>query len=114
MNRLRFCFGLWITILFLVSAARAEMSFEPVAISGDAAPGFTGRSVFSQFSCLALSDDGRVIFTGSATGTGITLANGYGVWEGVLGALNLIARSGNAAPGGTGWSDVQVFQWHQY
>jgi len=92
-------FGICLLAFCVAHNAVAEVSFRAVAVSGDAAVGFGGDAKFSQFSCLSLACDGRVAFSGQALGTGITIANSGGVWAGLPGSLNLMARAGNPAPG---------------
>jgi hypothetical protein len=77
---------------------RAAISFQAVAVTGQPAPGFGGNATFSEFSCISLADDGRLAFTAQATGTGITTTNRQGIWAGLPGALNLIARTGTLTP----------------
>jgi hypothetical protein len=78
---------------------RAEISFQAVAVTGQPAPGFGGNATFSGFSCFSLADDGRLAFTAQAIGTGITITNSQGIWSGLPGTVNLIARAGAPAPG---------------
>src|SRR6185436_19639913 len=87
-------------LLFLTIALplRAAISFQAVAVTGQPAPGFGGNATFSEFSCISLADDGRFAFTAQATGTGITITNRQGIWAGLPGALNLIARTGTLTP----------------
>jgi hypothetical protein len=78
-----------------------------VARSGDAAPGTPEGVNFAPFSLapnafLGLNDTGQVAFRGNLTGTGVNSNNDRGIWlEGEEG-LELIARTGNAAPGTAG------------
>jgi hypothetical protein len=90
--------SLLLSLLF-AGPALGQVSFLPVAVSGGPAPGFPGNATFSQFSCLALANDRWVVFTGKAVGTGINATNNSGVWAGLPGALILLARTGDAAPG---------------
>lgn len=73
-----------------------------VAREGDPAPGtpagVTFGLIFSGGQTL-LSPDGRVAMAARLTGPGVTSANDQGFWVGPPGALALVAREGDPAPG---------------
>ncbi|MFN7020985.1 MAG: choice-of-anchor tandem repeat NxxGxxAF-containing protein [Phycisphaerales bacterium] len=65
---------------------------------GDAAPG-TGSGLFGSVLDPTLNSAGRVMFRGSITGAGVDSTNDAGLWSGLPGSLDLVARKGDAAPG---------------
>lgn len=70
-----------------------------VAGTGSTAPG-TGDKRFSAFNGpMLLNGAGKVAFTASLTGSGVTSANNSGVWSELGGYLSLVAREGSDAPG---------------
>ena len=93
-----FCLG---TFLPLCWTARAEFSIQPVALYGWPAPGLGNGARFTLFRCFSLADDERVAFTASTTDA--SFHNAEGLWAGLPSSLNLIAYTGESAPGaGTG------------
>jgi hypothetical protein len=59
---------------------------------------------------LQFNNAGHVAFNGSVTGSYVTNANNNGLWRGAPGALKLVAREGDAAPGmaaGVTFAEVQ-------
>lgn len=66
---------------------------------GDPAPGITD-AVFADFPyAIGIGDDGTVGFLARLGGTGVTVDNELTVWTGRPGALKLVAREGDPAPG---------------
>lgn len=65
---------------------------------GDAAPG-TGSALFGSALDPTLNASGRVLFRSSLTGAGVDSTNDAGIWSGLPGSLELVARKGDAAPG---------------
>ena len=79
-------------------------SLKSVVASGDAAPGVIGGE-FSAFSDPAINANDHVAFAGTLmTGAaGVTSSKVTGIWaDNSSGTLQLIARTGNAAPGTDG------------
>jgi hypothetical protein len=87
-----------------------------VARAGNAAPGTPAGVVFSggMQNWLMLNDAGQVVFRANLTGTGVTTANDAGIWAGAPGALQLVAREGDAAPGTGGVFDLFNYQFEAY
>lgn len=83
------------TTCLLNPVAAGGISFQPVALSGQSAPGAPGR-FFSFFYPPAIGGSGRVAFAGWLTGV---TSNDEGLWSGLPGAIQLVAREGSAAPG---------------
>ncbi|MEM1110199.1 MAG: choice-of-anchor tandem repeat NxxGxxAF-containing protein [Planctomycetota bacterium] len=86
--------------------AQAQLAFETVVLTGDAAPG-TGMGVtYNLFEFPVINEAGQIAFSGFFGGTGVDATNDSGIWvtDVVSGTPSLIAREGSAAPG-TG-SDV--------
>jgi hypothetical protein len=69
---------------------------------GDAAPGTDGN--FNVFNNVTVLDSGRICFSASLTGGTTTTATDTGIWAGLPGALQLVAREGMPMPG-TGGSN---------
>ena len=78
--------------------AGGPLSFQPAALSGQTAPG-TGGRLFSFFYPPSIGSTGRVVFPGWLTGV---TSNDEGLWSGLPGAIQLVAREGSPAPGTTG------------
>jgi len=86
--------------------AAAEMVFVPVVMEGDSAAGVTD-GIFSGFHDPMINNAGKVAFLGQLERDGgVTSANDQGAWMGTAGALDLIAREDDPAPGQTG--DVRL------
>ncbi|MCY2959052.1 MAG: hypothetical protein NTY35_02715 [Planctomycetota bacterium] len=72
---------------------------------GDAAPGTVGATFVQTFTSPSLSTtginrEGRIYFQGTLTGGDVVgTLNQAGLWSGLPGALELVARRGSAAPG---------------
>jgi hypothetical protein len=83
--------------LFIGFPAAVQMAVR----SGDQAPGTTAGATFTATSSLtpALTSFGTTAFRQWLTGTGVTPVNDNGLWLGGAGALQLVAREGNSAPG---------------
>ena len=86
-----------ITIIMAAQNAMAggSLSFQAVTLSGQAAPGVPGR-FFSFYYPPAISNSGRVAFAGWLTGV---TSNDEGLWSGLPGSIQLVAREGVLAPG---------------
>jgi hypothetical protein len=73
--------------------------------TGVTAPDTT--ATFASFSDVPLYNNAnRVAFLGTISGTGVTSATNSGVWSSSTGTLRLIARAGDAAPGGSTFSNL--------
>lgn len=82
------------------NAHAAAPSYRTVALSGDHAPGTPPELRFSSFNGPAISEFGQIVFTAEVAGPGVDGENASGVWrEQSPGALGLVARSGDQAPG---------------
>jgi len=73
---------------------------ELVTRTGSSAYGMSGTldNVFNPW----MNASGSVVFLASVTGEGIDFTNNRGIWSGVPGAVELVVRKGNAAPGSPG------------
>lgn len=70
-----------------------------VAREGDPAPGTDAGVVFAEGNMIpVINGGGKIAFTTTLSGTGVTASNNAGVWSGTAGSLQLVARSGSAAP----------------
>jgi hypothetical protein len=77
-------------------------SLQLVAREGNQAPGMISGAKFDSFDPPKLSDGGHTAFTAGLaldTTLGITSANRTGLWSDANGELDLVARSGDQAPG---------------
>lgn len=70
-----------------------------VARSGDVAPGGPAEVTYSNIGGPLISSTGAVAFAATVEGRGVTEADNYGVWSEAPGALSLVARTGDQAPG---------------
>ncbi|HKQ48078.1 MAG TPA: choice-of-anchor tandem repeat NxxGxxAF-containing protein [Phycisphaerae bacterium] len=86
------------TCVMNTALAGGGLSFQAVSLSGQAAPGIPGR-FFSYYYPPVISNSGRVAFAGWLTGV---TSNDQGLWSGLPGSIQLVAREGSAAPGTTG------------
>lgn len=66
---------------------------------GDPAPGITDATFFDFPYAIGIGDDGTVGFLARLGGTGVTVDDELTVWTGRPGALKLVAREGDPAPG---------------
>jgi hypothetical protein len=73
-----------------------------VSRRGNPAPGTNG--VFATFHPVFsfVVDSGRIAFQGTVTGGTVNATNDSGIWAGTPGALTLVAREGDPAPGTDG------------
>jgi len=83
-----------------------------VAREGEAAPGTPDgvRYVVLQSGLRDLNDRGDVAFSGQLTGAGVDSSNDSGLWAGPRGAVQLVAREGERAPGTGGNVSYGSFQ----
>ena len=70
-----------------------------VARTSYLAPGVPGDGKFATLDLPVVSTAGKVAFQGTLTGSGITSTDDSGIWTDVSGALALVAREGDPAPG---------------
>jgi hypothetical protein len=70
-----------------------------VARAGDHAPGAPSGVNYSFVDAPVLNGAGRTAFWGLLTGSGVTQTNNQGIWIEREAGLELVARSGDAAPG---------------
>jgi hypothetical protein len=71
-----------------------------VASAGASVPGLPAGATFQTVGAQIINDAGHVIAGGRVQGTGVTLNNQDGLWaDDAFGHLQLIARTGNSAPG---------------
>ena len=69
-----------------------------VARSGAPAPGVSAAN-FQNIDAPALNTNGKIVTLAWITGAGINQSNDEGIWGGTAGSLNLLARTGDHAPG---------------
>jgi hypothetical protein len=74
-------------------------SLQPVAVSGNPAPGAPPGANFGQMDSPALNSKGRIAFSGLLVGSGLNYYNNAGLWSDASGALALVVRGGTQAPG---------------
>ncbi len=96
--------GIFTGLLLVLSLAAtmpvsADILVTEVAKEGDAAPGTAPGTTFDVFRNTRINDNGQVRFTAILTGPGVDSSNNQGIWVGSPGALLLVARQGQQAPG---------------
>jgi hypothetical protein len=74
-------------------------SLSLVVLAGDHAPGFAGDVRLTAFEGLAMNNTGTIAFSADLVGSGIDFQNQYSIWSNSSGSLQLVARSGDSAPG---------------
>lgn len=75
-------------------------ALELVARTGSTAFGMSGT--FADVRDPWMNASGEVVFVATPTGEGIDFTNNRGIWAGVPGAVELVVRKGNPAPGSPG------------
>ncbi len=70
-----------------------------VAYQGQLAPGL-GNVMFDSFQSWTINNDGNLAFLAKLTGAGVNTTNEQSTWVEDGGALHMIARTGDPAPGG--------------
>lgn len=88
-----------------LALARAHALITVVARSGDVAPGGTAGATFTEFSGASFSPGGRIGFRADLSSTigGSSTRIDEGAWvEDASGAIRLVAKSGDPAPGAPG------------
>ena len=70
-----------------------------VARSGDQAPGTPDGVLLSSFGNPLINAAGQTAFTAGLAFGGVNSTNNWGIWSDSSGQLELVARSGNQAPG---------------
>ena len=81
-----------------------------VARTGVPAPG-APSATFTSFFDTSYNDQGMVLFAATLEGPNVTNANDTGIWAGMPGALQLVAREGDPLPGGASgtWGHATAF-----
>jgi cysteine-rich repeat protein len=70
-----------------------------VVQAGDPVPGFPDGTTFATPDAPTINASGVVAFAATIRGPGIDASNAAAIWAGVPGALGLVARKGDQAPG---------------
>jgi hypothetical protein len=101
MSHSKFRVVVWLTGVVLVGAHSAAVAanVRVVALSGQHAAGTSAGVVFNAFTEPVLDAAGQATYWARLTGSGVTVANREGVWSEGSGSLELVARSGEHAPG---------------
>lgn len=81
-----------------VHAQATTVTYETIAITGDAAPGAGAGVVFDRVYFPVINNAGQVAFQGLLSGAGVTETNNTGAWFGDNGTVSLLAREGDAVP----------------
>jgi hypothetical protein len=79
-----------------------------VAREGSQAAALPAGVLYGLISQSGFNDAGQVSLSGSVTGSGVTSANDSAIWTGQPGALQLLARKGDPAPGGPAGSTLNL------
>ncbi len=87
----------WVNDLGLWSGQAGSLAL--AARTGDPAPGAGSDARFSDIGSAVVNRNGVVAFRAQIAGAGVDSSNDTGIWWGVPGNLQLIAREGDPAPG---------------
>lgn len=91
------------TVILLVTSARGEaqlFSYEKIALTGEPATAIGPGVSFERFFSIVLNDSGQVAFQALFAGSGVDSTNQSAIFLQSHGQQTLIARNGDAAPGG--------------
>jgi hypothetical protein len=93
----------------ITGPARAGGTLTPVLVSGRPAPGAAGGVTIDSVVLTpipsfylplpTINAAGEVVVSGALRGDGVTSANAHAMWAGAPGQLQLVARTGDPAPG---------------
>ena len=98
---LRHFFVCLIVLLCILRCAVSIASdFKVIALTGSSAPGGPGTQ-FASLGLPLLNDVGRTAFTAQLSGPTVDSLNQQGIWSDRSGAMSMIVRTGQAAPGTT-------------
>jgi hypothetical protein len=86
-------------VVLAVSPADAQYPFTVIAKTGDQAAGLPDGVQYRIFFAPQVTTGGVVGVSGFLQGTGVNTSNDHAVWVGAPGALSVIARKGQVAPG---------------
>lgn len=70
-----------------------------VVREGAQAAGTPAGVTHSGITYVLFNNEGRVVFSGQLAGTGVDITNNAGIWSGFPGAVSLVVRENNPAPG---------------
>src|SRR5690606_36064959 len=82
-------------------SAQEAVRLEPIAVSGDAAPGVAGAT-FAEMDAAWMYRSGQVAFWARLAGEGVTDVTDQSVWVAGSGGLVQVVAAGDAAPGANG------------
>lgn len=92
-----------IATLMLISCsttlAANDVTIEKRALTGDQVPGAAPGVQFSTFTWPSINAAGEVAFKSQLAGPGVDATNNQGVYSGLAGSIDEIARTGNPVPG---------------
>lgn len=77
--------------------------------AGDAAPGAGAGVTFVNLRNPSVNNAGQMVFLSSLRGSSVNGSNASGIWAGSAGALELVARAGDSAPGISGEAQFSAF-----
>jgi hypothetical protein len=80
----------------------AQVTWNPVALTGAPASGTAGATYQQFHNQLALDDTGRIAFVSELAGAGVDSSNKWGLYFGQPGSAQLTARQGQSVPGASG------------
>jgi hypothetical protein len=89
-------------------------SLQLAARDGDPAPGTTANygGNGGSMGALTFNDTGQIVFTDTLQAAGVTSTNGSALFAGAAGSVQIIARSGDAAPGAPAGVNYALLQAH--
>jgi hypothetical protein len=91
----------WLALISLVGVApsvQSQVSYTTVVLNGQQAADLPSGVTHNSFDPPSLNNADEVAFSSQIKGTDVTPANGYGIWGGGRGSLDLVARKGDPAP----------------
>jgi hypothetical protein len=86
-----------ISLMGVVPPVQSQVSYTTVVLSGQQAADLPSGVTHNAFDPPSLNNAEEVAFLSQIKGTGVTPANGHGIWSGGRGSLNLVARQGDQA-----------------
>jgi len=98
------------TVCVVSHSARSAITYDKIALTGDAVPGAAPGVTFSSFGSInVINDAGQVSFVAFLTGTGVNGFNNSGLYSGTSASLGQVAREGSQAPGAAAGVNFSIF-----
>jgi hypothetical protein len=85
--------------LACAAVASAQVAYQTIALTGEAAPSMGAGVSYLDFSGAPVQSPGRVAFVAGLTGAGVTDASNLALYAGGFGSPQLVAHEGDTPPG---------------